>query len=156
MAGQSHESTSPVTSHRYVLFSELHKVHKIEVNGHPNPMQPIPKFTANMTDISDLPNSSEILDLLVVGAGPHSLTLLARLHERCPSSLFNDNEHQRMVHWRKHKIANDCKKDRSGGCADRKIMVVDPYGSWMGKWNEQFGKFKIPYLRSPVFVHPDP
>lgn len=40
----------------------------------------------------------EILDVLIIGAGPCGLAVAARLHEETPSAMFTDEEHQRY-HW---------------------------------------------------------
>ena len=41
---------------------------------------------------------TDILDVLIVGAGPCGLAVAARLHEETPSAMFTDEEHQRY-HW---------------------------------------------------------
>jgi len=38
----------------------------------------------------------------------------------------------------------------------RKMLVFDPSGSWMTRWQEQFAALEIPHLRSPAVHHPDP
>ncbi|GKZ39434.1 hypothetical protein AbraIFM66950_000285, partial [Aspergillus brasiliensis] len=50
------------------------------------------------------PSSSfpDILDVLIIGAGPCGLAVAARLREETPSAMFTDDEHQRY-HWiKKH------------------------------------------------------
>jgi hypothetical protein len=37
-----------------------------------------------------------------------------------------------------------------------RFVVIDPSGTWMSQWNQQFAAFEIPYLRSPVVHHPVP
>ncbi len=37
-----------------------------------------------------------------------------------------------------------------------RFLVIDPSGTWMRHWNQQFAAFEIPYLRSPVVHHPVP
>lgn len=100
-----------------------------------------------------------VFELAVVGAGPHALALVTRLLETQPASLFNDHEHQRRVHLSKqspkhfglyeHQIFN--RENIS-----KKIVVLDKYGDWMTKWHKQFKAFKIDFLRSPLYFHPDP
>lgn len=40
----------------------------------------------------------DLLDVLIIGAGPCGLAVAARLHEETPSAMFTDEEHQRY-HW---------------------------------------------------------
>ena len=40
----------------------------------------------------------DLLDVLIIGAGPCGLAAAARLHEETPSAMFTDEEHQRY-HW---------------------------------------------------------
>lgn len=42
--------------------------------------------------------SSELLDVVIIGAGPCGLGVAARLREETPSAIFTDEEHQRY-HW---------------------------------------------------------
>ncbi|NJM64787.1 MAG: lysine N(6)-hydroxylase/L-ornithine N(5)-oxygenase family protein [Leptolyngbyaceae cyanobacterium CRU_2_3] len=36
------------------------------------------------------------------------------------------------------------------------FLVLDPSGTWMRQWHQQFAALEIPHLRSPVVHHPDP
>jgi hypothetical protein len=36
------------------------------------------------------------------------------------------------------------------------FSVIDPSGTWMQRWCQQFAAQDIPYLRSPIVHHPDP
>lgn len=63
--------------------------------------------------------------LVVVGAGPHALTLLGELGRTRPG-LLDD------------------------------VVVVDPSGTWLQAWCEQFERLGIEHLRSPVVHHPHP
>lgn len=36
------------------------------------------------------------------------------------------------------------------------FVVLDPSGTWMQRWHQQFAAQDIPYLRSPAAHHPDP
>lgn len=38
----------------------------------------------------------------------------------------------------------------------RRIRVLDPSGTWMQQWRQQFCAQDIPHLRSPAVHHPDP
>ncbi|KAJ9213460.1 hypothetical protein DTO166G4_4903 [Paecilomyces variotii] len=44
------------------------------------------------------PDLLDVLDVLIVGAGPCGLAVAARLQEETPSAIFTDEEHQRY-HW---------------------------------------------------------
>lgn len=49
-----------------------------------------------------IPDSPEIRDVMIIGAGPCGLAVAARLSEETPSAVFTDEEHQRY-HWiKKH------------------------------------------------------
>ncbi|MDF5724019.1 MAG: FAD/NAD(P)-binding protein [Rhizonema sp. PD37] len=37
-----------------------------------------------------------------------------------------------------------------------KLLVFDPSGEWMSRWQHQFVALQIPHLRSPAVHHPDP
>lgn len=98
-------------------------------------------------------------DVLIVGGGPCGLATAARLRERTPSALFSEGEHQRF-HWLRNKEINLLKNkpaavnDISGKVS---IKVIDAVSSnWLGQWDNQFETCQIPYLRSPMFFHPDP
>lgn len=58
---------------------------------------------------------TDILDVLIVGAGPCGLAVAARLHEETPSAMFTDEEHQRY-HWiSKHSGRMPLAQARKGG-----------------------------------------
>ncbi|MCM0592994.1 MAG: FAD/NAD(P)-binding protein [Gloeotrichia echinulata IR180] len=65
------------------------------------------------------------IDLAIIGAGPHALTLTSHLLQKRESI-------------------------RS------KVVVFDPSGRWMSRWEHQFAALEIPHLRSPVVHHPEP
>ncbi|KAJ3086310.1 hypothetical protein HK102_013307 [Quaeritorhiza haematococci] len=58
-----------------------------------------------------------MLDLVVVGAGPHGLSLTARLFETLPDSVVNENEHSRWAfqQQRRQKKKNYAKKHQRSG-----------------------------------------
>lgn len=111
-------------------------------------------------------------DILVIGAGPCSLAVAARLQEHTPSALYTDVEHQRY-HWiKKHSGRMNVKPTRAKGSikslTSPKTPVRHPqpgynmvvYDSssdaWMTNWKKLFRALEIEYLRSPLFFHPDP
>ncbi|KAJ3091679.1 hypothetical protein HDU96_002960, partial [Phlyctochytrium bullatum] len=107
------------------------------------------------------------LDLLVIGAGPHSLSLLAHLLERSPYAVLNDAEHHRHHHRRTGRTPPTPSTQASSPlrrCCSvldpeilrQRVMVVDAQGGWMGRWNKAFEACEIKHLRSPLFFHPDP
>jgi hypothetical protein len=63
---------------------------------------------------------------VVVGAGPHALTVAT------------------------HLLALDPR------AADGELLVVDPSGDWLGEWRRRMAALEIPHLRSPVVHHPAP
>ncbi|KAI9336858.1 hypothetical protein DFJ73DRAFT_849949 [Zopfochytrium polystomum] len=120
----------------------------------------------------DQDHEDAMLDLLVVGGGPHALSLLCHLLERSPYSLVTDESHQRIHHIAKKrgnartslspKQASDGPLHRCCSVLDaeavkRRILVVDGSGNeWMSKWNKSFEAYQIEFLRSPMYFHPDP
>lgn len=99
--------------------------------------------------------------MLVIGAGPHSLSLCCRLLEQFPDSL-TDAQHSRVLENVQRRKPHGSRKDLgSSPSATRSrlfqsLRVVDRYGCWMEQWRRQFDGLDIAHLRSPVFLHPDP
>jgi hypothetical protein len=91
----------------------------------------------------------DVLDLLIVGAGPHALCSLLRLLEG--KGVYSDHE---LGTKRKYYKENAPLKEINP--LGLRYKVVDPSGQWMHHWDKQFEVFNIPQLRSPTFVHPDP
>jgi hypothetical protein len=108
-----------------------------------------------MTGSVEIPaNATNSIPLLVIGAGPHALALVTRLLEPYPEATVNEEQHERLTRWR-----NKLHHEKSGGngiLRREDIMVVDPSGTWMQRWKQQFAAFRIERLRSPSFFHPDP
>lgn len=115
-------------------------------------------------------------DVVVIGAGPAALTFVTRLLEDRPAALYLEDE-RRHLHWlqRKNHTAPLLKTRKPGSSSDRviktgkgevkpcprqstmRVLVVDKLGDgWLGQWNRNFKMYEIPYLRSPMFFHPDP
>lgn len=115
----------------------------------------------------------EMFDVIVVGAGPSALAVVARLLEPLPSALYTDVEHQRFtwlhrhgsdVKTRTHRHLKASKQSASSSeesgpkvLKDIKILVLDSSGGdWLSTWKALFSAYTITSLRSPMFFHPDP
>lgn len=118
-------------------------------------------------------HSDSFKEVIVVGGGTCGLSVCARLCERCPASIFTEDEHQR-VHWLhnrgakvdliKRRLSNTKygmlkKPDRyvQKNFAASDLLVLDAFSDkFMAQWDSQFEAFRIPFLRSPMFFHLDP
>uniref|UniRef100_A0A3Q1IRX1 FAD/NAD(P)-binding domain-containing protein n=1 Tax=Anabas testudineus TaxID=64144 RepID=A0A3Q1IRX1_ANATE len=83
-----------------------------------------------------------ILDVLIIGGGPHALTLASLL---CTSIGLTLEE----------QLAKSSISERDV-CPPLSLRVVDSYGEWTGLWESQFTALNIPHLRSHTLVHTDP
>ncbi|KAI8899083.1 hypothetical protein BC833DRAFT_587100 [Globomyces pollinis-pini] len=103
----------------------------------------------------------DILDLVIVGAGPHALSLVCRLLEKSPFDVLSDADHQRLHHIGKSggqfapPFYPCCPTLDLNSCRKR-MLVIDGAGGWMEKWNNSFHAYNIKHLRSPIYFHPDP
>jgi hypothetical protein len=95
-------------------------------------------------------------DLVVIGAGPHALSLLSRLFEKSPFSLVSDDEHNRLSHLSSKQLLHECCFQLSSDQIKQRVLVIDKNGVWMNRWNAAFTKYQISHLRSPLYFHPDP
>ncbi|KAK6455611.1 uncharacterized protein RJT20DRAFT_48507 [Scheffersomyces xylosifermentans] len=125
-------------------------------------------------EIIDIPPQN-FYEVIVVGGGTCGLAVTARLCEDCPGSIYTEDEHQRF-HWLRqrgnkvnlinHNVSSKTKFKPPGKnntyiprrkFQPSEILVLDIVSdSFMGQWNNQFHSCQIPYLRSPMFFHPDP
>ncbi|KAJ8350542.1 hypothetical protein SKAU_G00256720 [Synaphobranchus kaupii] len=114
-----------------------------------------------------------MLDVLIVGGGPHALTLstlLAHPDVRCPqpSTDILDgiqlSQTKSKSGWSRGKrrpaTAKVSKEEAAPGPTHTtpplRFRVVDSYGEWAALWGSQFSALNIPHLRSHTLVHTDP
>uniref|UniRef100_UPI0037E7F986 uncharacterized protein n=1 Tax=Semicossyphus pulcher TaxID=241346 RepID=UPI0037E7F986 len=114
-----------------------------------------------------------ILDVLIIGAGPHALTLASLLSNPDPSpeaqSPFSCSDPLRPKtnpETSNNKRCSSKKKRRNTTgtttlservvCPPLSLRVVDSYGVWTTLWESQFTALNIPHLRSHTLVHTDP
>ena len=117
----------------------------------------------------------DFFEAIVIGGGTCGLAVSARLCEEYPGSIYTEDEHQRF-RWLKqrgnkvnlinHNVSSKTKfKPMPKGCAyslskkfhPLEILVLDGVSDkFLGQWDNQFTLCQIPYLRSPMFFHPDP
>ncbi|WFD32473.1 hypothetical protein MSPP1_003521 [Malassezia sp. CBS 17886] len=117
-------------------------------------------------------------DLVVIGSGPASLSLVSRILEARPAALYLEDERQHL-HWLNRNQTNAASaptirthRHRAGSVAVRhrgssgvapastrllSILVIDRLADgWLAHFNGNFNALEIPFLRSPMFFHPDP
>ena len=136
----------------------------------PSPHSPLKTLPA----ITSIPPSS-FQPLVVIGAGPHSLALCARLREAHPAALYTDLEHARLSWLRREQNEKDRLKRKTvkGHWTARKLIepeevapvenlsrvvrVLDSTkAAFMGRWDSFFSSLELTHLRSPMIFHPDP
>lgn len=120
-----------------------------------------------------------MIDVLIIGAGPHALTLATLLSNPCldtkpgqdPSllnlcldslKLTNNKRHNSKMKGRLttavrlHPTPNESVPSEGEICPPLTLRVVDSYGQWAALWESQFVALNIPHLRSHTLVHTDP
>ncbi|KAI5629867.1 hypothetical protein C0J50_10404, partial [Silurus asotus] len=108
-----------------------------------------------------------MLDVLVVGAGPHALTLATLLLN--PQQHVNKSNAEILKGVQlsktnpktgrsksKRRSAEPQKDLESTPCPPLNFKVVDSYGEWASLWESQFTALNIPHLRSHMLVHTNP
>ena len=94
----------------------------------------------------------DIVDVIIIGAGPCGLAVAARLREQMPSALYTDSEQARYG-----RLAKSRKAGRSSGQHQLSMLVLDSTAAdWLCRWRHMFETQDIRQLRSPVFFHLDP
>lgn len=100
-----------------------------------------------------------MLQLAVVGAGPHALALIARLLDDRPNTecAFEAGAPPKPTGMRKG-MRELFQTPRCRRAAARlllqKTAIVDPSGRWMTQWDKAFSALQIHQLRSTFEMHP--
>ncbi|TRY62260.1 hypothetical protein DNTS_025819 [Danionella cerebrum] len=112
-----------------------------------------------------------MLDVLIIGGGPHALTLATLLSSpnKPLSHTTTDILHGIQLSKTSPKYAKHKNIQRTRGpvfhkknettqtpCPPLIFRVVDSYGHWTTLWESQFTALGIPHLRSHMLVHSDP
>ena len=109
-------------------------------------------------DEPDIPPDQD-LDLLVIGAGPHALSLLTRLVDPEPDLLTERQRNFTMIrakNARSKAVVREHLKKRFKAERLKRTLVVDSHGKWMAQWALDFKALGISYLRSHQHMHPCP
>lgn len=110
--------------------------------------------------------SDSVYEIVIIGGGTCGLACAARLCEDNPGSIYTEDEHQRF-HWLKNRgrkvLVLDkhmCEKQHYtllSKFRPQDILVLDANSDrFLGGWDKQFSTCQIPFLRLPMFFHPDP
>ena len=124
------------------------------------------RSTATSPASSHSNHSHEPLELVVIGAGPHALSLCARLVDDEPD-LITECERawmmRRAKRMRPHSEVRKHLKLRLGKDGGKRwhdisksTLVIDCHGRWMEQWRRDFEAYDIKWLRSHEHLHPDP
>ena len=158
-----HSGSAYLYSPRAVLASWTPAAQPGRRPGGRFPSQAMPRRSAESTGDKgaedSLPDGD--LDVLVIGAGPHALSLLCRLIDDEPDLMTEDQRTHMMAkagtrarapaavraHLRKRFDSRDVL---------RRVAVVDAHGSWMAQWAHDFEALQIPHCRSHSDLHPCP
>ncbi|XP_005724406.1 uncharacterized protein LOC102192170 [Pundamilia nyererei] len=127
-----------------------------------------------------------IHDVLIIGSGPHALTLASLLcsndwdpksdvrHDSLfststtksqPSTETSSNKPNTSKMKRKKRVTDGQAMEVQHAklttsertvCSPLSLRVVDTYGEWTALWESQFTALNIPHLRSHSLVHTDP
>ncbi|XP_051967784.1 uncharacterized protein zgc:113276 isoform X2 [Xyrauchen texanus] len=113
-----------------------------------------------------------MLDVLIIGGGPHALTLATLLsnpeqllHQSSADILQGIQLSKTKVKRSRHKnkerqpttpVFEGKNEEKRLPCPPLHFKVVDSYGKWTSLWESQFTGLNIPHLRSHMLVHTDP
>nr|XP_029133884.1 uncharacterized protein LOC109986989 [Labrus bergylta] len=104
-----------------------------------------------------------ILDVLIIGAGPHALTLASLLLN--PESGPNSDPEPDLPSCCSTSVCAGLTLEEQLAkttisenvvCPPLSVRVVDSYGVWTNLWESQFTALNIPHLRSHTLVHTEP
>ncbi|XP_055039803.2 uncharacterized protein [Misgurnus anguillicaudatus] len=117
-------------------------------------------------------DKSKMLDVLIIGGGPHALTLATLLLNPDKPICQSNAEILQGIQLSKSKAKSGCHKNKKRqparvvletenkgkhlSCPPLHFKVVDSYGRWTSLWESQFTALGIPHLRSHMLVHTDP
>lgn len=113
----------------------------------------------------DIP-AENFFEVVIVGGGTCGLAVASRLCEDAPGLIYTEDEHQRF-HWLKERGNRVSTFHKGMGkkssyvlpskLTSKNIVVLDALAdTFLGGWDLQFRLCQIPYLRLPMFFHPDP
>ncbi|XP_078491339.1 uncharacterized protein LOC144747488 [Ciona intestinalis] len=113
-------------------------------------------------------------DVVIIGAGPHALSLLSRMLINTPDKYEERPDNKSLFFKNKSGVYKTKVKDnpqtrntprqlstylRKGGVIDENVLnnicVIDRHGGWMTQWSKQFDALGISHLRSTSSIHPD-
>ncbi|XP_051531219.1 uncharacterized protein LOC127427588 [Myxocyprinus asiaticus] len=113
-----------------------------------------------------------MLDVLIIGGGPHALTLATLLsnpeqplHQSSADILQGIQLSKTKVKSSRYKnkkrqpttpVFEGKNEEKHLPCPPLHFKVVDSYGKWTSLWESQFTGLNIPHLRSHMLVHTDP
>ena len=112
--------------------------------------------------MEDPVKDERMLELVVVGAGPHALSLLSRMLEDEPDMSGDffiglGSRPKSIVETKARCFPTAATAARQRANAARvmqHVAVIDPAGRWLARWDAQFEGLHIPHLRSPYDLHP--
>uniref|UniRef100_A0A3P8UH82 Zgc:113276 n=1 Tax=Amphiprion percula TaxID=161767 RepID=A0A3P8UH82_AMPPE len=99
-----------------------------------------------------------MLDVLIIGGGPHALTLASLLSMPDPepnSDPGQDSPAKTVNNVHTNKLEKSTISERMK-FRPLSVRAVDSYGEWTTLWESQFTALNIPHLRSHTLVHTDP
>jgi len=92
-----------------------------------------------------------IVENVIIGAGPHSLSVVLRLacHHPWDECTFD------VVGNKRNFVSVDSKQEKCNPFDLNNLLVIDESGSWLSQWKDNFSTLEIQNLRSSVLVHVD-
>jgi len=106
-------------------------------------------------------DSSDPLQLAVIGSGPHAMSLLCRIIDDSPD-LLDEGERSRIASKAGTRAAphvdvkQALKRRFDGPKVLNGVAVFDSHGGWMEQWSQDFSALEIEHCRSHTDLHPCP